>query len=28
VDVGRRGLPQALKEYRLGEGKLLVRVTD
>ena len=27
-EVSLRGLPQALKEYRPGEGKLLVRVTD
>ena len=27
-EVSLRELPQALKEYRPGEGKLLVRVTD
>ena len=27
-EVSLRGLPRALKEYRPGEGKLLVRVTD
>ena len=27
-EVSLRELPQVLKEYRSGEGKLLVRVTD